>query len=148
MPQRSHCHRCHTEQVNLRMTFMFCNHILRCLAQCQTFNRNDKLLLRLALMSSIFHLPKAGIAPGKRGTTDRHRDVKHFQQWCIPRPSSQLAQRRAVPLDVAHGSREPSGSVQMGNPSGTATPMLNCWDYKGKVREPSVADREGYLVWR
>lgn len=25
--------------------------------------------------------------------------------------------------------------------------MLNCQGYEGKAREPSVADREGYLVW-
>lgn len=33
------------------------------------------------------------------------------------------------------------------NPSGTATLTLNRQDYEGKVREPSAADREGYLVW-
>lgn len=33
------------------------------------------------------------------------------------------------------------------NPSGTAMLTLNCQDYEGKVREPSVADTEGYSVW-
>lgn len=41
-------------------------------------------------------------------------------------------------------SKEPRGAL---GEKSTATLTLKCKDCEGEVREPSVADREGYLVW-